>query len=90
MMRKSFSKAKFALSDSASQSSKSRSKLQQQPIERAPTLPVIEPPTVLDVLRYRYHHGANLGGFFVLEKWLQPGMFDPVADRDSELDAVRA
>ncbi|KAL9120789.1 MAG: hypothetical protein Q9187_002654 [Circinaria calcarea] len=50
----------------------------------------IRPPTQLDVLRYRYHHGANLGGIFVLEKWLYGSMFEPEAKGGSELDAVSA
>lgn len=50
----------------------------------------IRPPTQLDVLRYRYHHGANLGGIFVLEKWLYGSMFEPGAKGGSELDAVSA
>lgn len=48
------------------------------------------PPTSLDVLRYRNHHGVNLGSIFVLEKWLFPSMFESGAKGDSELDAVTA
>jgi hypothetical protein len=48
------------------------------------------PPTYLDVLRYRSHHGVNLGSIFVLEKWLFPSMFEPGLKGDSELDAVTA
>ncbi|MCJ1387692.1 Glucan 1,3-beta-glucosidase 3 [Xylographa bjoerkii] len=51
---------------------------------------LLPPPTALDVLRYRYHHGVNLGGIFVLERWLFPGMFASCAVGDSELDAVTA
>ena len=47
-------------------------------------------PSPLDIVRYRYHHGVNLGGIFVLEKWLYPSMFDPSAEGDSELDAIIA
>ncbi|MCJ1284201.1 Glucan 1,3-beta-glucosidase 3 [Xylographa opegraphella] len=47
-------------------------------------------PTALDVLRYRYHHGVNLGGIFVLERWLFPRMFQPGTEGTSELDAVIA
>lgn len=32
----------------------------------------IQPPTADEALRYRYHHGVNLGSCFVLEKWLTP------------------
>ncbi|MCJ1238831.1 Glucan 1,3-beta-glucosidase 3 [Varicellaria rhodocarpa] len=47
-----------------------------------------QPPTPLDVLRYRYHYGSNLGGVFVLEQWLFPNMFDQGVKGSSELDAV--
>ena len=49
---------------------------------------ISQPPTPLDVLRYRYHHGSNLGGVFVLEQWLFPSMFDQGVKGSSELDAV--
>lgn len=59
--------------------------------KRSPTLPgPPSPPTNLDILRYRSHHGANLGSIFVLEKWLFPAMFEPGASGGSELDAVTA
>ncbi|KAL8819911.1 MAG: hypothetical protein Q9223_001768 [Gallowayella weberi] len=48
------------------------------------------PPTADDIFRYRYQHGANLGSFFVLEKWLTGSMYLPSAAGDSELDAVKA
>ena len=48
----------------------------------------IAPATPLDILRYRFHHGTNLGSIFVLEKWLFPKLF-PSASA-SELSAVRA
>lgn len=52
----------------------------------------IHSPTPLEVLRYRYHHGTNLGSIFVLEKWLHPSMFPANApnDQSSELAAVTA
>ena len=56
----------------------------------SPTAISISSPTPLDVLRYRSHHGANLGSIFVLEKWLFPSMFVARAAGDSELDAVTA
>ncbi|KKY28201.1 putative glucanbeta-glucosidase [Diplodia seriata] len=49
--------------------------------------------TPLDVLRYRYQHGANLGSIYVLEKWLFPAMFPGSCaghGKSSELAAVRA
>ncbi|KAJ8108963.1 hypothetical protein OPT61_g7806 [Boeremia exigua] len=47
-------------------------------------------PTALDILRYRYHHGTNLGSVFVIEKWLQPSRFPDGAEGSSELAAVKA
>jgi len=52
--------------------------------------PTPAPPTPLDILRYRSHHGANLGSIFVLEKWLFPSMFQLGEWGDSELGAVEA
>ena len=45
-------------------------------------------PGLNEILRYRYHHGPNLGSIFVLEKWLHGSMFDTGAAGSSELDAV--
>ncbi|KAL9627291.1 MAG: hypothetical protein Q9164_007648, partial [Protoblastenia rupestris] len=61
--------------------------LPQPPIHQSSTL--LPPPTHLDILRYRTHHGTNLGSIFVLEKWLYPSLFS-YTDSDSELDAVTA
>jgi aryl-phospho-beta-D-glucosidase BglC (GH1 family) len=49
---------------------------------------IISPPTPLDVIRYRFHHGTNLGSIFVLEKWLTPSMFPSSSPSGSELSAV--
>ena len=75
--------------DKAKQSLTSHSPVPQTQI---PTQPIGPPsaPTPLDTLRYRSHHGTNLGSIFVLEKWLFPSMFEPNARGDSELDAVTA
>ncbi|KAI9823093.1 MAG: Glucan 1,3-beta-glucosidase 3 [Phylliscum demangeonii] len=54
------------------------------------TTSTVAPPTATDILRYRYHHGTNLGSVFVLERWLSPSMFVDGAAGGSELDAVRA
>ncbi|KAI9679847.1 MAG: Glucan 1,3-beta-glucosidase 3 [Caeruleum heppii] len=51
---------------------------------------VIQPPTPNEVLRYRYHHGTNLGSIYVLEKWLSGSMFVEGSTGESELDAVNA
>ena len=41
-------------------------------------------------MRYRYHHGTNLGSVFILERWLTPSMFHESAKGSSELAAVEA
>ncbi|KAF2484249.1 glycoside hydrolase superfamily [Neohortaea acidophila] len=53
-------------------------------------LPNLRPPTLVDVMRYRLHHGANLGSVFVLERWLTPSMFPSNAIGQSELCAAEA
>jgi aryl-phospho-beta-D-glucosidase BglC (GH1 family) len=45
--------------------------------------------TALDILRYRYHHGTNLGSVYVIERWLQPSRFPEGAAGSSELAAVQ-
>jgi hypothetical protein len=45
-------------------------------------------PSLKEILRYRYHHGPNIGSIFVLEKWLHGSMYDAGAAGSSELDAV--
>ncbi|KAF1919151.1 glycoside hydrolase superfamily [Ampelomyces quisqualis] len=55
-----------------------------------PASHTIRDPTPLDILRYRYHHGTNLGSVYVVERWLQPSRFPDGADGSSELAAVKA
>ncbi|XP_014554273.1 glycoside hydrolase family 5 protein [Bipolaris victoriae FI3] len=50
----------------------------------------ITDPTSLDILRYRYHHGTNLGSVYVIERWLQHSRFPEGAEGSSELAAVKA
>ncbi|ORY12515.1 glycoside hydrolase superfamily [Clohesyomyces aquaticus] len=50
----------------------------------------IGPVTSLDIIRYRYHHGTNLGSVYVLERWLRNSMFPADACGSSELEAVKA
>jgi aryl-phospho-beta-D-glucosidase BglC (GH1 family) len=50
----------------------------------------IRDPTPLDIIRYRYHHGTNLGSVYVIERWLQPSRFPDGAEGSSELAAVKA
>lgn len=50
----------------------------------------ISDPTTLDILRYRYHHGTNLGSVYVIERWLQGSRFPDGAEGSSELAAVQA
>lgn len=51
----------------------------------------MQQPTPEDVIRYRYHHGCNLGSVFVLERWLTPSAFpsDVTESQSSELEAVK-
>jgi aryl-phospho-beta-D-glucosidase BglC (GH1 family) len=49
----------------------------------------IRDPTPLDIIRYRYHHGTNLGSVYVIERWLQPSRFPDGAEGSSELAAVK-
>ncbi|KAF2738797.1 glucan 1,3-beta-glucosidase-like protein [Polyplosphaeria fusca] len=51
---------------------------------------LITDPSPIDILRYRYHHGVNLGSVFVLERWLQPSRFPDGSSGSSELAAVQA
>ena len=87
-MRKFFDKAKSSLADGRSQSPSSHN--QQQPVKEHDTPSTIGPPSALDVLRYCYHHGRNLGSVFVLEQWLYGSMFEADTKGASELDAVNA
>jgi hypothetical protein len=64
----------------AQQQQQSQKPLSDQPAD-------IQEPSPLDVLRYRYQHGANLGSVFVLEKWLTSSMYQENAD-SAELAAV--
>ncbi|KAH7136019.1 glycoside hydrolase superfamily [Dendryphion nanum] len=50
----------------------------------------IQEPSAVDILRYRYHHGTNLGSIYVLEKWLSPSRFPENAAGSSELEAVKS
>jgi aryl-phospho-beta-D-glucosidase BglC (GH1 family) len=49
----------------------------------------ITAPTSTDILRYRYHHGVNLGSVFCLEQWLTPALY-PAGVFGPELSAVKA
>ncbi|KAH8808200.1 glycoside hydrolase superfamily [Xylogone sp. PMI_703] len=100
-MKKIISKTRSMLSDNKSTPNNFSSlpsqhpPPQQQPasptqVSSSPEEATIQPPTRLDVIRHRYHNGANLGSIFVLEKWLHPSMFPSSTNGSSELDAVRA
>lgn len=47
-------------------------------------------PSKRQIYQNRYNHGPNLGGLFVLEKWISGESFYPNASGTSELDAVKA
>jgi len=89
-MRRIISKVKSKLSSDENGRS-SDAEPDQEPIRPpADDGSEMQPPTALDVLRYRYQYGVNLGGIFVLEKWISPGMFESSTTEGSELDAVTA
>ncbi|KAI9720822.1 MAG: hypothetical protein M1812_002661 [Candelaria pacifica] len=88
-MKTFFDKAKVHLHRAQAQYSSGQGQ-QQQVIKQYDSPSAIHPPTPLDVLRYRYHHGTNLGSVFVLEKWLTGSMYVDGAAGDSELDAINA
>jgi len=88
-MKKLFNKARSSLQD-LDPSLKFPSPSPQNSVfaQQTSTTSTIAPPTPIDVLRYRYHHGANLGSIFVLERWLFGSMFPADSPGGSELDAV--
>lgn len=88
-MKKFLDKAKSKL-DQHTDSFSSSSVPSQQPLPSHDEPSRIQPPSPTDVLRYRYHHGTNLGSIFVLEKWLHGSMFDNSSKGGSELDAISA
>jgi hypothetical protein len=55
-----------------------------------PSAQAILEPSYDDIIRYRYHHGVNLGSVFVLEKWLTSSAFpsNALGDQTSELACV--
>lgn len=89
-MKKFLNKAKASLNPGQTESPPYQGQQQQKVIKQDDTGSYIQPPSPLDVLRYRYNHGTNLGSVFVLEKWLNPSMFVAGAQGESELDAVHA
>lgn len=84
-MKKLLDKAKVQLDKGQTMFQGRQKVLKQQDIPSS-----IKPPTPLELMRYRYHHGTNLGSVFVLEQWLSPSMFTAHAEGGSELDAVKA
>ncbi|KAJ4993760.1 endo-beta-1,6-glucanase [Stagonosporopsis vannaccii] len=87
----------FSQRDSQSGSSQQHQQhhhLHGQPSQGPPTEHHIQgsigEPTPLDILRYRYHHGTNLGSVYVIERWLQPSRFPDGSEGSSELAAVKA
>jgi aryl-phospho-beta-D-glucosidase BglC (GH1 family) len=45
-------------------------------------------PTIRQIYQNRYNHGPNIGGMFVLEKWISGDNIYAGAQKGSELDAV--
>lgn len=89
-MKKFLNKAKASLNKGDSEYPSYQGQQQQKVIKQNDTPSYIQPPSPLDVIRYRYNHGTNLGSIFVLEQWLSGSMFVPGAKGGSELDAVNA
>lgn len=91
-MRRFFDKAKAVFDDldgSPSNAAPPPSQ-NQQPVLDQPQSSTIRAPTPADVIRYRYHHGTNVGSVFILEKWLTPHMFPESAEGSAERAAVKA
>lgn len=90
-MKKFMEKAKSAMDDIGSSkptgAQHAQSKV-QVPMQDGPS--TIQPATPADVFKYRYHHGANLGTVFVLERWLTGCMFNDSSQGTSELAAVES
>ena len=89
-MKKFLNKAKESFKMDHSEFPSAQGNQQQKIIKQNDSPSHIQPPSPVDVLRYRYHHGTNLGSIFVLEQWLSPSMFVSGANGGSELDAVQA
>ncbi|KAI6935202.1 hypothetical protein KC348_g6313, partial [Hortaea werneckii] len=104
-MRRFFDKAKSFVDDNGfpgkDQASKFISQQQQQhgggggggqqPLQPGqPPAGGMQPPSQADVTRYRYHHGANFGSLFILERWLCGHMFPEGSEGSSERAAVKA
>lgn len=85
-MKKFFDKAKSAIN--SDHDFPSQQQHNQQPLADRPSS--IQAPTEADVIRYRYHHGTNLGSVFILERWLTGSMFPFDAKGSSELTAATA
>lgn len=65
--------------------------LSEDLIPAAPAFTPGEDPTRRQLFQSRLNRGVNIGSWFVLEKWITPGMFPEDCDegRTSELDAVQ-
>lgn len=88
-MRKFFDTAKSAF-DEHNNGGGFPSQRPQQQVPMQDGQSQIQAPTQTDIYRYRYHHGANLGSVFVLERWLTGHMFKDGTVGSSELAAVEA
>jgi aryl-phospho-beta-D-glucosidase BglC (GH1 family) len=91
-MKKFLDKAKSKLQelDSGPRSSNSQPQQFQQPLPQNDEASTLQPPAPIDIIRYRYHHGTNLGSIFVLERWLHGSMFPASSAGGSEYDAISA
>jgi len=92
-MRKFMHKAKSALNDFSSDGASDHhfapsNQHSQQPLPSHDEPADIQPPSPLDVMRYRYQHGTNLGSVFVLERWLTGSMFVEGSGGSAELAGI--
>ncbi|KAL1296917.1 hypothetical protein AAFC00_004528 [Neodothiora populina] len=90
-MKKFFNKAKEALRDDDSRGGfapSAGSHPPQQPLPSQDQPENIQPPHPLEMMRYRYQHGTNLGSVFVLERWMVGSMFVEGSNGSSELVAA--
>ncbi|GAB7358001.1 hypothetical protein MBLNU230_g0166t1 [Neophaeotheca triangularis] len=91
-MKRFFDKAKAVFDDldGPSDSHAPPQASPQQAVVDQPQNSAIRAPSPADVIRYRYHHGTNVGSVFIMEKWLTSSMYPDSAEGSAERAAVKA
>jgi aryl-phospho-beta-D-glucosidase BglC (GH1 family) len=89
-MKSLFQKARAEVKGAVQRNHQPQSHPNQPPAPMANQPASIQTPSALDILRYRYHHGTNLGSVYVMERWLQSSRFPEGAEGSSELALVKA